>query len=181
MRWLAILVMTISSPSLAENEALKNHLLAPLIPAELLSYSDFQIPARENVEVISDGTHDFVEPRMLPGQNLTNGGDRAEISVDYPFLEGDTVSYQWQVRLPSDSQADPQSRWWILAQWHDQPDRRIGETWAEFTLRSPPIAMIYDTIEGQESIALYYGAPDPESQAFAPIFRHISPSGDSAV
>jgi Polysaccharide lyase len=74
---------------------------------------------------------------LSPGQAKKNNGIRAEISVDYPYKVGDVVRHAWKMRLPDDFKADdPQNRWWVMGQWHDQPDRTLGETWAGFPGRS---------------------------------------------
>lgn len=85
---------------------------------------------------------DAVEFR-LPVQAIpVAGGVRTEVALDYPFVEGDTVRYGWDLRIPAGFRGDaPRNRWWSVAQWHDQPDRRIGETWATFPGRSPPLSV----------------------------------------
>ena len=110
---------------------------------------------------------------MLEGQGMTLNGYRAEMSVDFPYNEGDTVAYQWRLRIPADLGAGPENRWWILAQWHDQPDRRIGEGWEEFPLRTPPVLLGYGHKDGQEVISLAYGVPETRGIAYTALTRDV--------
>lgn len=60
------------------------------------------------------------------------GGIRTEVAVDFPYSEGESVRYSWEMMFPEEFAGDsPLNRWWLLAQWHDQPDRRIGEKWKD--------------------------------------------------
>jgi len=44
--------------------------------------------------------------------------------------------------LPAEFATDaPRNRWWLIAQWHDQPDRDRGETRDGHPERSPSIAL----------------------------------------
>lgn len=82
-------------------------------------------------------------------------GIRSEIAINYPFKEGDTVEYNWSIRLPSDSAPGGNStQWWLIAQWHDQPDPRLGETWANFKGQPPPLAIFVERRNGVVGIGL---------------------------
>jgi len=122
--------------------------LAALIAPDLIQYAHFEVASREHIEILADG----VELRLTPGQPKVNNGIRAELSVDYPFVDGDTVRYEWQFWVPRDFQPDPENRWWVFADWHDQPDRNLGETWDGFPARSAPLIIGYGHVEGGQVV-----------------------------
>lgn len=74
-------------------------------------------------------------------QDEIYNGIRSELTVDYPFSSGDLVTYEYQIYIPKYFPADPQGRWFLLTQWHDQPDPALGETWENFPARSPLVAL----------------------------------------
>lgn len=85
---------------------------------------------------------DAVEFRLNADSVHVYNGIRSEAAIDFPFVEGDTVRYAWEMRMPAGSKGDaPLNRWWLLAQWHDQPDRRIGQKWSDLPGRSPPVSI----------------------------------------
>lgn len=88
-------------------------------------------------------------------QKIYNGV-RAEVVVNYPFNEGDQVTYQLEVKFPEVFQADDKenNRWWLIAQWHDQPNKNIGETWKNFPSLSPPIAIYVESRDGVPGMGL---------------------------
>ena len=77
----------------------------------------------------------------LTGNTLPiNNGIRSELAIDYPFKEGQTVRYSFDMKLPEYYvYDDAANRWWSIAQWHDQPDRTKNETWSTFAAHSPPV------------------------------------------
>ena len=98
------------------------------------------------------------------------GGIRSEVALDYPFVEGDVVKYAWEMKFPTGFAGDgPLNRWWLVAQWHDQPDRRKGEKWAGFAGRSPPVAIYVETRDGVPGIGVVLSGRDKRS--WAPIPR----------
>ncbi|CAN5301965.1 polysaccharide lyase [soil metagenome] len=148
--------------------------LRSAVSADLLPFATIEIPAIENIRQGSDGRGAHLELRTFKGQTLKNGGVRAEISIDYPFREGETLRYSWRMMLPRDFASDaPANRWWIVAQWHDQPDRSKGQTWDGFPGHSPSVGLGYGQIEGQDSLSLLYGAPDPLPGGLIPISRGV--------
>lgn len=104
----------------------------------LVKATSLEIPSCANIRVAA-GEVSFV----LDEQNLkVHNGVRSEIAIDYPFNEGDTVEYAWSVMLPSTNPPGTEpGPWWAIAQWHDQPDRRVGETWATFKGQPPPLSV----------------------------------------
>lgn len=132
--------------------------LREILPAELLDFSHLDLPSRDSIAKMetADGAH--LGLRIYPGQPKTHGGIRAEVSLDYPFQPEDTVRYTWKFRLPKDFESDaPQNRWWVIGQWHDQPDRTKDETWETQPSYSPPISIGIAEIENRLAIGLSYG------------------------
>jgi len=117
----------------------------------MLSYISLEVPSCSNIRVLSNEVS-FI----LDAQNQKiHGGVRSEVAIDYPFNEGDTVEYRWSLLLPS---ANPPGAdagaWWLLAQWHDQPDRRKGETWLNFKSQPPPFAVVVEKRDGVVGIGM---------------------------
>jgi hypothetical protein len=140
-----------------------------VVPDELLGYSHVEVPAVENIVIIDEGADRHLGLHVFPGQKKLNGGIRAEISVDYPFQPGDTVRYAWRFMVPEGFVSDaPKNRWWIIGQWHDQPDRARGESWDDFPSNSPPVLLGLGELDGKLGIGIAYG-PD-QSQKHGPIF-----------
>ena len=148
--------------------------LRAAVATDLLPFATIEIPAIENIRQGSDAQGSRLEFRTYFGQPLKNGGVRAEVSVDYPYKEGDTVRYSWRMMLPTDFPSDaPNNRWWLVAQWHDQPDRTHGETWNGYPGHSPPVGLGYGRISGQDQLSLLYGAPNPGPAGLIPISRGV--------
>lgn len=152
------LVVLFHVPAAAQSTE-EDYLRAAIDPA-LFEYTDIEAPTLDNVRIVkaSDG-QPALELRLYPGQPLTNNGIRTEVSIDYPFVEGETVIYEWQVRLVSPFPADELKRWWVMGQWHDQPDRTRGETWDGFPVNSPPILFGFGEQEGKPAFGVFYGMP----------------------
>ncbi len=99
--------------------------------------------------------HDEVSFNVNPQTKKIHNGIRAEVSVNYPFNEGDTVTYSVELKLPKNFKGDvPKNRWWIIAQWHDQPDPRLHESWADFPKRSPPVSIYIEENNGKVGIGV---------------------------
>ena len=93
------------------------------------------------------------------------------VSVDFPFVQGDTVRYAWQFMLPKDFISDaPRNRWWLIGQWHDQPNKKLGETWKDFPSSSPPVALEIAELNGHLGVALVYGQTGAQQHQ-----RHYGP------
>ena len=121
------------------------------IDQALLSVLSFEIPTCSNIH-LGNGNVGFV----LNEQNVKlNNGIRSELSIDYPFAEGDTIEYRWSIMFPAkDAPGGDASQWWLIAQWHDQPDPRLSETWATFKAQSPPVALYAETRSGLVGMGL---------------------------
>jgi hypothetical protein len=139
-------------PSAAEVRAM----LSRAVAADLLPFSGFEVAGRDNVRPCADG--EGLSLGLAPGQRRVNGGLRAEVVVDAPWVEGDTVLYSWRFRLPAGVAADvPLQRWWIIGQWHVQPDPRQGESWDGRHGLSPPVCLGFGQVDGRDALVLNYG------------------------
>jgi len=138
--------------------------LRTILPDALLQYAHLEVASTNGIAVIGEGTNKYLGLHIIPGQNKVNNGIRAELSVDYPYEQGQTVSYTWQFMLPAGFVADaPTNRWWLIGQWHDQPDKAKGETWKGFPARSPPVAIGLAELGGRLVIGLSYGPIKPRN------------------
>ncbi len=118
---------------------------------DLIPMMGLEIPSCANVIFNQDGLGFVLNEFNLKLHN----GIRSEISVNYPYSEGDTVEYIWLAMFPSSAPPGGRSdQWWSIAQWHDQPDLRIGETWANFKVNSPPLAIFVENRNGALGIGL---------------------------
>lgn len=143
--------------------------LRPVVPAELLEFAHVEVPAIENISILGEGADQHLGLHVFPGQKKLHGGIRAEISIDPPSKQGDTVRYAWRFMVPKGFVSDaPQNRWWIIGQWHDQPDRSRGESWEGFASKSPPVLLGLGELQGRLGIGIAYG-PD-QSQKLGPLF-----------
>ncbi|MCR4322641.1 MAG: polysaccharide lyase [Candidatus Azambacteria bacterium] len=142
----------------SDARALELGYLIPIISQEkLLEYAHIEVPSAENIKIESENNKQYLALRVYQGQELKSGGVRAEVSVDYPYKEGEAVRYSWQVRIPENFQSDaPKNRWWLMGQWHDQPDPRKGETWEMFPRNSPLVAVGYAMVDGQDVFGLIH-------------------------
>lgn len=142
--------------------------LRTLMPEDLLPIANVEVAGIENIAILGEGADTHLGLHLFPGQKKRNGGIRAEVSVNFPFHEGDTVRYAWRFMVPKGFVSDaPKNRWWIIGQWHDQPNPTRGETWDGFPSRSPPVLLALGELEGKLGIAVAYG-PD-QSQKHGPI------------
>lgn len=148
--------------------------LRAALPSDLLDYAHVEIPALDNIRIVTEGSSTYLGLRTYYGQPLKNGGVRAELSIDYPYKEGETITYSWRFLIPQDFVSDtPQNRWWLFADWHDQPDVTKGETWSGFPSHSPPIAIGYGVLNGADSLAFVYGAPSPATVGVVSVSRGV--------
>lgn len=98
-----------------------------------------------------------IASRLRRANAILFGGVRSEISINYPFKEKDVVSYSFQIYIPRYTEFDSLNRWWILAQWHDQPNKDLGETWASFQALPPPISIFFERNGFDPMIGLMLG------------------------
>lgn len=134
---------------------------AGAIAAHLMPYAALEIAgpdawASADFPPYATGAVGFM---VYGGQPPVNGGTRAELSIDKPHLEGDTLIYRWKAMIPAAGAADPANRWWVITQWHVQPPP--GEAWTSYVGMSPPVSISFGEISGQSKLSINYGAPTP--------------------
>jgi hypothetical protein len=146
----------------AESDARERELayLRTILPDSLLEYAHLEVASTASITISGEGAHKYLGLHVFPGQSKVNNGIRAELSVDYPFEQGETVRYSWRFMLPKDFVSDtPKNRWWLIGQWHDQPNQKKGESWQGFPAHSPPVAIGLGELDGRLAISLSYGSP----------------------
>lgn len=140
-----------------------------VMPEALQEFAHVEVPAIENIAIQGEGAERYIGLHLFAGQKKLNRGVRAEISVDYPYQPGEIVRYAWRFMVPKGFKSDtPQNRWWIIGQWHDQPNRNRGESWDGFPSNSPPVLISIGELNGGLGIGVAYG-PD-QSQKRGPMF-----------
>ncbi len=125
----------------------------------------FEVAGEDSLAFVSEPavSEDGALALTVRGGEVTNGGNRAEISAN----DSDPVCQEawtsWRFMIPADFQdAAPEDlRWQVIAQWHDQPDTSRGESWEGYPNNSPMISLnygVYDAIYDSELSAA--GLPD---------------------
>lgn len=123
------------------------------VDKKLLSQVSVEIASCDNVSV-HDGYVGFI---LNEKKDVIHSGIRSEVSIDFPFSEGETVEYRWSIMLPKNDFAGAKinrGEWWIIGQWHDQPDPYLGETWSTYKASPPPVAVYIETRNGVLGIGL---------------------------
>ncbi len=161
-----------------EGRALEEMYLRYAMHLSLLPYANIEVASINNIATGTDAFGNYVELHMFPDQPLVNNGKRSEISIDYPYKENDTVEYSWEFKIPADFVPDtPQNRWWVIADWHDQPDPTLGETWDTYETNSTPIIFGYGNIDGTDMLSLSTGSWRSENgvepRGIVPIKRDV--------
>lgn len=90
---------------------------------------------------------------------IVSNGNRAEIFRDNGDKAGSEVWTAWSLLIPRDF-ADVEWKpklWQCIGQWHDQPDKTKGETWATFPGRSPSVAVYYTSKNGVSALEVWAG------------------------
>lgn len=129
IQMLIVLTLTAAFCGCAKSASREDELrlLRTILPDALLDCASLDVAAIENVAAIGEGQGKHLGLHLLPGQRKLHKGVRAEVSVDYPFAIGETVRYSWRFMLPKDFVSDaPKNRWWVIGQWHDQPNKKEG-------------------------------------------------------
>lgn len=140
--------------------ALELSYLESAMDPSLFDVALLELAGIENVSTSSDEGGPFLALRLYPNQPKKNNGVRSELSIDYPYQQGETVRYTWQFRVPEGFPNDaPENRWWVLADWHDQPDKTKGETWETYDGigQSAPIIFGYGFLDGKDQVSFTYG------------------------
>lgn len=160
MRTFLLIILLHAAAAVAKDSARETErsYLRAVMPEALLQYAHLEIAGEKNIALVGEGDARHLGLHIIPGQKRVSNGIRAELSVNYPCKPGDTVRYAWRCRLPADFTTDaPKNRWWVIGQWHDQPDRSRGESWSNFPASSPPVALGLGERDGHPCIALSYG------------------------
>ena len=153
-----LLFAALSVCAKADSRQIDQKYLPAVLPDALQKYAHLEVASERNVTVGTDGLNPCLGLHVSPEQGMVHGGIRAEMSVNFPFVEGDTVQYAWRFMLPKEFISDaPGNRWWLIGQWHDQPNEKLGETWKNFPSSSPPVALEIAELNGQLGITLVYG------------------------
>ena len=148
--------------------------LRTVVDESLTPYSSIELAGIENIATSSEDGTPYLILKLFPGQQKKNNGIRSEVSIDYPYVVGDTITYSWQFRIPENFPSDaPQNRWWVLADWHDQPDLNKGETWGTYSGvgQSAPIIFGYGVMNGQDTVGFSYGHDPVKPIGFFPITK----------
>lgn len=149
----------------------KAYLDAIITQPELADVASFELAGMDSISLIDD-SNPYIGLYLYSYQPKVNSGKRAEIAFDYPFVPEDTVSYEWKVMLPAEFPSDaPDNRWWVVAQWHDQPDLNKGETWDNFPSHSPSILLGYGMLDGKDYLGFNYGTDTLENVGLIPVTR----------
>jgi hypothetical protein len=151
--------MSVRSQAEQNELSVKNKYLSYIMTPELFPYAEIEAARYQNI-VMHDDEAKYLEFALFPDQEKVNGGMRTEVSVDYPFQARDVVEYSYQFLIPDKKfKHDVQNRWWVLgAQFHDQPNRDLGEVWNGSPSRSPSISVAYGNVDGQHTLSFLYGA-----------------------
>ena len=168
-----LLLAAFSSFAWAESREIDRKYLPTVLSDALLKYAHLEVASETNVVVVTNGSERCLGLRISPGQAKIHEGMRAEMSVNYPFNLGETVHYAWRFMLPKDFICDaPLNRWWLIGQWHDQPNEKRGESWNSFPSHSPPVALEIEELNGRLGVNLAYGPNDANQHQrhFGPIF-----------
>ncbi|WP_417730178.1 polysaccharide lyase [Rosistilla oblonga] len=150
-----------------QDRSLEEMYLETIMPDDLVAIANVDVATAESIAIVDDPRGRCLGLRIAPDQPKLHGGVRAEVSVDFPFTENDRVRYAWRFKFADDFISDdPQNRWWVIGQWHDQPDARQNETWETFESRSPPIALGIGDVDGQLSVGMTYGVTKDNQPQF---------------
>ena len=167
----ALLITSCAGSLQQDPDQEKFYLEAIVEQPELMDVAGFELVSIDSINLIN-GANSYVGLRLYPNQPKVNNGKRAELSFDYPFSPDDTILYDWKVMLPSEFPSDaPSNRWWVMAQWHDQPDVSKGETWDNFPPHSPSILLGYGMLDGQDYFGFSYGAGALDDIGLIPVTR----------
>lgn len=160
-------------PFKAFDPALSTNYLSIAMDANLFPYAGIEVPLGDSIALVTESDQSqSVELRLFPGQPLKNNGIRAEVVVDYPYVEFETVVTTWQMKFVGPFPYDEKNRWWVVGQWHDQPDPALGQTWADFPANSPPVLVGFGYTNGSRALGLSYGTTQ-RPVGFVPIREDV--------
>lgn len=112
---------------------------------------------------------DSIGFRLDKNSKKAYNGMRSEVAINFPFRQGDTVRYSWEMKFPAEFESDtPLNRWWLVAQWHDQPDKRLNQSWADVVPGPPPVSLYLDERDGVLGLGIRSGGENKRSWAELP-------------
>lgn len=163
-------------PTPPSDPALKEKYLRAAVAEELMTYGEIEVPSLRFIRIETDETGKQSLALRASHEEKLKGRSRSEISVDFPFSVGDHLRYTWDFKMDADLAFEYESenksnKWWVIAQWHDQPNVTLGETWDDFPSHSPAILFSFGKLEGKEMIGFAYGASELRDIATAPFKR----------
>lgn len=142
-----------AQPNPVDDKEFTAQLAKSLSAEHLYKYMFLEAVANETVTY----TEHSITFKISPNQARLHSGIRSELSIDYPYQLGQTVSYSFEMKVPDDFQNDKKNRWSLFAQWHDQPNPERGETWQNFPGNSPPVSLFTESQQGVFGIGIDYG------------------------
>lgn len=158
--WVSITTLFFASLNAHSN----NQLCSIFMQESICKYSGLE--AKYNKTAILNKIEDTIEFRSNNSLEKIYNGYRSEVTVNYPYKIGDTVEYKFEIKMPSNFTAGKDKRKWIiLAQWHDQPNKALGETWNKFPARSPPVSL--QAREDNGKLLLFIDYPGNKSFFFS--------------
>jgi len=156
--------------------------LRTIMGVDLLPYAHLEVPAVENVVILGSGADQHLGLRLFPSQKKLNGGIRAEVSVNYPCKQGDTVRCAWRFMVPDGFKSDaPRNRWWIFGQWHDQPDKIVARAGTALLPKVRPCCSGSASCRAASASVFSMARRRPEHAERIPELsqdRHVSPPRD---
>jgi hypothetical protein len=158
-------------------EDLERSYLQAALSNTLLTIAHIEAPSFAYIKKVRDGGRSALGLRASRNE-LIKDRVRAEISIDYPFKPGDHVRYTWEYKIDPDLtySYDSQNQadwWWVIGQWHDQPDVTKNETWDNFPSNSPPVLFGFGNLSSKDTISFVYGAPDSKMIGTLPMKKGI--------
>lgn len=146
-------------------------LLSYAVSEALIPYARLEADSNR-VERGQDVYGKYLALLIAPGQRIKNGGLSSEISINFPYEEGDIVRYSWRMMVPERFGADAENRWWLVARWNAQPNPRLGEKAETFHTLNPPLLVGYKMVNGLDTFSLSYGIPQPVSTDAFSVIRN---------
>ena len=115
----------------------------------------------DSIQVVTDPTRagNYAARFTVRAGERVSNGNRAEIFHDNGDGAGREVWVGWSFLIPNDF-VDVEWKpkfWQCIGQWHDQPDKSRGESWADFPAHSPSIAVYYTSKNGAPAIEIWSG------------------------
>lgn len=137
-----LFLITDACPTVADSSAAD--IAVALSSPQLEEHMSLERAGADSISIESDS----VKFSLLENNAPVNGGVRSEVAVNYPFKLGDRIRYEFEFMFPNDFLADDGKRWWVIAQWHDQPNIAEGGSWKNFPGRAPPVSLYVEERDG---------------------------------